>query len=297
MNARFVQVLALTLATAFIGCDESSDEEEVVENVPVAPREEAAPAISELPGVSLDGLGNADRRLALRLLNDLLSPCGEPISVARCVSEGASCADCVPSARYVTRLAAEGLADHEIRALFGNRFDPSKRVELESGDAPVRGAAMGAPVTLVVFSDFECPFCRQTHPLFQQVLREHDGRVQLVFKHYPLSMHERAVPAAVAAVAAHRQGKFWEMHDILFENQEALTDGDLEGYARTIGLDLARFREDVANEATLAAVEADKTIGRTLEVQGTPTLFVNGRRFEEPFENLSRYVAEELDRR
>lgn len=295
MNARFA--LALALCAAFVGCDESADEEEVVENVPVAPRQEAAPAISELPGVSLDGLGNADRRLALRLLNDLLSPCGEPISVARCVSESAGCADCVPSARYVARLAAEGLADHEIRALFANRFDPRKKVEITSGDAPVRGAAMGAPVTLVVFSDFECPFCRQTHPLLQQVLREHDGRVQLVFKHYPLSMHERAVPAALAALAAHRQGKFWEMHDLLFENQDALTDGDLEGYARTLGLDLDRFRADVADAASLAAVEADKTLGRGLEVQGTPTVFVNGRRFEEPFENLSRYVAEELDRR
>jgi protein-disulfide isomerase len=295
MNVRFVIALAVAAATA--GCDESSDEEEIVQDVPIAPREEAAPAIQELPGVSLDGLGNADRRLALRLLNDLLSPCGEPISVARCVVDGGACADCVPSARYVARLAAEGLADHEIRALFTNRFDPSKKVEIEAADAPVRGAAMGAPVTVVVFSDFECPFCRQTHPLLQQVLREHEGRVQLVFKHYPLSMHERAVPAAVAALAAHRQGKFWEMHDVLFEHQDALTDADLESYAREIGLDVERFRADVANEATLAAVEADKTLGRTLEVQGTPTLFVNGRRFEEPFENLSRYVAEELDRR
>ncbi|MCB9625712.1 MAG: DsbA family protein, partial [Sandaracinus sp.] len=79
--------------------------------------------------------------------------------------------------------------------------------------------------------------------------------------------------------------------------QEALTDADLEGYARELGLDLDRFRADVADEASAAAVEADKTLGRSLEVQGTPTLFVNGRRFEEPFENLSRYIAEELERR
>ncbi|MCB9603604.1 MAG: DsbA family protein [Sandaracinus sp.] len=297
MNARRF-VLAVALATAFVGCDESSDEEDVVENVPLPGRpEEAAPAIAEIPGVSLDGLGASDRRLALRLLNEILSPCGEPVSLARCVSERSTCGDCLVAARYVARLAAEGLADHEIRALVQGRFDPAAKVEIETGDAPVRGATMGAPVQLIVFSDFECPFCRQTHPLLQRALREHDGQVQLVFKNYPLSMHERALPAAIAAYAAHKQGKFWEMHDMLFEHQEALTDADLEGYARELGLDLDRFRADVADEASAAAVEADKTLGRSLEVQGTPTLFVNGRRFEEPFENLSRYIAEELERR
>lgn len=297
MNAYRI-VLFVALATSWAGCDEPSDEEEVVESVRLPDqRAEATPAITEVPGVDLGELGSSDRRLALRMLNDVLSPCGEPISVARCISERAACTECVPAARYVVRLAAEGLADHEIQALFRGRFDPGAKVEIDAGNAPVRGATMGAPVTLVVFSDFECPFCRQTHPLLQRALREHDGQVQLVFKHYPLSMHERAVPAAIAASAAHRQGKFWEMHDTLFEHQEALTDADLERYARDLNLDLDRFRADVADEEMLAAVERDKALGRTLEVQGTPTLFVNGRRYEEPFENLSRYIAEELERR
>ncbi|MBX3248889.1 MAG: thioredoxin domain-containing protein [Myxococcales bacterium] len=294
MSLRALLVAVLVLS----GCDDESDVvEQRVENVNLGGRAPAAEAAAplELPGVDLASLGGADRRMASTLLRDLLSPCGEPISVARCVSEGTACNRCVPAARYVVRLAAEGLPDHEIRTLYRNRYDPAAQKTIDLEGAPVRGTPMGASVTLVVFSDFECPYCRLAHPLLMQLLREHEGRARLAFKHFPLSMHERAVPAALAAAAAQNQGKFWEMHDILFEHQDALTDADLERYAREIGLDLARFRADVTAEAARERVERDRAEGRELGVQGTPSIFINGRRFEEPFENLSVFLREELD--
>src|SRR5690606_35267644 len=109
-----------------------------------------------------------------------------------------------------------------------------------------------------------------------------DGQVKVVFRNYPLSGHPRAMPAARAAIAAGQQGKFWEMADLLFQHQRALEDEDLERYAQQIGLDLERFHADLHAPETQAAIERDREEGRRLDVQGTPTFFVNGRRFREP---------------
>ena len=155
---------------------------------------------------------------------------------------------------------------------------------------------MGAAVTLVEFSDFECPFCGRAHPVLERIVREFDGQVRMVFKQYPLSMHEYADDASRATIAAGNQGKFWEMHDTLFEHQTALTPSDIEGYAEELGLDMERFRADMEAEATQAIIDRDRALGQELGVNSTPTIFVNGRKFEEPLENLGQYITEELAR-
>jgi protein-disulfide isomerase len=152
-----------------------------------------------------------------------------------------------------------------------------------------------APITIVEFSDFECPFCGMTHPILERVLAENEGRVKLIFMHYPLDGHEHAQPAARAAVAAQSQGKFWEMHDLLFENQRALEAEDIERYAEEIGLDMTRFRADLQSDATQRRVEAQKALGRELDISGTPSIFINGRRFPEGPRSLPAYIQEELD--
>jgi diadenylate cyclase len=161
----------------------------------------------------------------------------------------------------------------------------------ESGDLEPVGArdhARGpedAPVTLIKYGDYECPYCGQLHPVLRE-LRERAGeRVRFVFRHFPLdSAHPRARRAALAAEAAASQGRFWEMHDLLYENQAELGEEDLTHYAAELGLDLRRFEEDLANDHHAWRIEEDRLGGERAGVGGTPALFVNGVRYAGPMD-------------
>lgn len=163
------------------------------------------------------------------------------------------------------------------------------------GDAPVRGPA-GAPVTLVVFSDFECPFCAKMAQTLKELEGELAGRVRIAYKSMPLPFHPHAEPAARAALAAGQQGRFWEMHDRLFAHARELSDAELEQHAAAIGLDLARFRADLASPALRERVERDRQQAGALGVAGTPTLFVNGRFVAgaQPLAAVRAVIEEEL---
>ncbi len=117
-----------------------------------------------------------------------------------------------------------------------------------------------------------------------------------VFKHLPLGIHPQAAPAAYASEAAHRQGKFWEMHDLIFENQRQLNDQKYLDYAKQIGLDTERFQKDAKSSAVLSRVEADTAEAGKLGVTGTPAFFINGRFLSgaQPFESFKRLIDEEL---
>ncbi|MEM9073867.1 MAG: thioredoxin domain-containing protein [Myxococcota bacterium] len=291
-----VHALSCALVLVAFGCEE--DDVEEIENVVVNAPEGDDPAeelIEELPGVETYDLEGAERRAWVRLVNQQLSPCGEPVSVARCVTEERACGKCKVAAEYIARLLAEGAEPSEIRELYRNRYSEEAIYAIDIEGAPVRGTPMGAAVTIVEFSDFECPYCGQAHPMLQRILRRFEGRVRMVFKHYPLSGHEHAVPAARAAVAAMRQGKFWEMHDMLFENQDALEPSDLVRYAERIGLDVARFRADLEADETQALIDENRAQGQEAGVRGTPSIYINGHKFEEPLESLEEYVREELE--
>jgi protein-disulfide isomerase len=164
-------------------------------------------------------------------------------------------------------------------------------------DSPGRGGA--APkVTVVVFSEFQCPFCGRATATLDQVLRTYGDDVRLVWKHRPLPFHDRAAPAAWAAEAAREQGKFWEMHDRLFANQRALGPTELEEQARAIGLDLGRWKAALDSPAVRARVQADAALADQLAVQGTPTFFINGRPLvgAQPFAAFQPIIDEELKR-
>ena len=133
-------------------------------------------------------------------------------------------------------------------------------------------------MTVVVFADFQCPHCKAEAPGLRKAVQNYRGEAKLVFKHFPLEMHDRAKAAAIAAEAAHEQGKFWEMHDLIFDHQEQLEDEDLERYAKQIrGLDVAKWKADYESEQAELEVVKDRAIGEALEIQGTPAVFVNGR--------------------
>jgi Na+/H+ antiporter NhaA len=137
-----------------------------------------------------------------------------------------------------------------------------------------------AAVTLVEYGDFQCPHCGQAEPVVREVLGTTDGQVRFVFRHLPLTdVHDQAQIAAEAAEAAGAQGKFWDMHDLLFANQAALHPPDLEAYARQLGLDVERFREDLQERRFALRVSRDVESADVSGVAGTPTFFINGRRF------------------
>lgn len=149
--------------------------------------------------------------------------------------------------------------------------------DINTAGAPFKGPEK-APVVVTVFSDFQCPYCAKVSPLVDQVLAQYPKDVKMVHKNFPLRNHQFAMPAAIASLAAHRQGKFWEMHDKIFENYSALDDTKFVELANTLGLDMDKFSKDSKDPQLLQEVQADLQDGIKAEVRGTPTMFVNGRR-------------------
>ena len=150
-------------------------------------------------------------------------------------------------------------------------------VEIAVGDSPVRGKR-DAKVTVVEFSDFQCPACGRAEPTVQALQKQLGDNVQLVWKHMPLDMHPFARQAAEAALAAGAQGHFWEMHDKLFANQTALDRASLERYATELHLNLTQFKQALDKQTYRARVDADIALAKQLGVAGTPTFFVDGQR-------------------
>lgn len=148
-------------------------------------------------------------------------------------------------------------------------------IAVDTGDAPYKGPA-NAPVSMVLFTDFECPYCRGVGPLLEEVLAQNPQTVKLVFKNMPLKFHNMAEPAARAALAAHEQGKFWEYHDRLFA-ESALNEALFTKIAQDLGLDLARFNQARESAPILAKVQKDLVDAQQAGVTGTPTIFINGR--------------------
>ena len=163
---------------------------------------------------------------------------------------------------------------------------PAKRPILLAVDVGARDHLRGssdAPVTLVEYADFECPFCGRAFPELQRVLKDLGRRVRFVFRHFPVSeQHPYAEAAAEVAEAAGTQGKFWEMHDLLFRRQAALDEGHLLAYVRELGLDAVRVERELEQQVHRARVKDDIESGLRSGVSGTPMFFINGRRHEEP---------------
>lgn len=251
--------------------------------------------VETLAQVSTSNMTDKEKERWVELINAQLSPCGDPVSVGVC-AQGSSCGRCVPAAKYIARLVLEGNDDSTIEDLYASRYGKNGAMTFDLEGAPVRGAAM-APVTIVEFSDFECPFCGRAAPVLHETVEEFKGKVRLVFMHYPLPMHDHALAAAKAAVAAQKQGKFWEMHDQLFEYQSTLSTQKIDELAQKIGLDMAKFKADFAAPETEAQVMADKAKGRKAGVDSTPSIYINGREYpyDESREGLYAYIREELE--
>ncbi|HTO08788.1 MAG TPA: thioredoxin domain-containing protein [Myxococcota bacterium] len=175
----------------------------------------------------------------------------------------------------LTKLNA--IQDRLPRQAAGEEYD--KVYTIAVGDSPVRGDPDGK-VTIVEFSDFQCPYCAGAAPIITQVLQKYPKGVRFVYKQFPLPMHSTARPAAVWSLAAQEQGKFWEMHDVLIQNQRTLDPSKGEELAKQAGLDVKRFKADLEKNGAAYAkrIDADIALGSTVDVRGTPTIFIGGKK-------------------
>ncbi len=262
--------VALVFAVALVACrDETARDSSAATSTDV-----------ELPGVDTHEFTPRERHEFSRYVMELASPCADvAVPIGQCVLEKRACAACLPAAQTIARAVREGMAQEQVHSLYAERFDATTAKAIPLEGSPSRGPDM-APVTLVEFSDFECPFCQRLAPELDALWEKKKSAVRFVYKFMPLSMHPHGDIAARAAIAAQDQGKFWEMHHELFANGEHLEQGDLEGYAKGIGLDLDRFRQDMQSPATKARIDADRRVADALGVKGTPTVFINGREYD-----------------
>lgn len=166
---------------------------------------------------------------------------------------------------------------------------------IAGGSAPTFGSA-SARVTIVEFSDFECPYCSRAAEVTKQIKEKYGDKVRFVFRQFPLSFHQNAKLAAEASLAANAQGKFWEFHDLLFANQQKLDAASLDEHAKKVGLNMGAFKASLGKHEFAATVDADTKLGEQVSVQGTPTMFINGARVANPtdFAALSAQIEQAL---
>jgi protein-disulfide isomerase len=169
-------------------------------------------------------------------------------------------------------------------------------IDVGTAGRPERGGGPKAPVTIVEFSDYQCPFCSRAEGTVDQVMKAYGDKVRLVYRDFPLPMHPQARPAAEAANCAHAQGKFWEYHAKLFANQSALGDEKLKEYAKDLGLDAGKFEQCLATKPFKAAIDKDIADASKVGVTGTPAFFINGRMLSgaQPFDKFKEVIDEEL---
>lgn len=240
---------------------------------------------TDLPALNTTGLKPEQKAALLKLLREEQCSCPCSMKVAECRVKDPACRDSRTLATIAATEFKAGKNATQVRALFRNTEQMKARrealmnapVEISTAGAPSKGPA-NARVTIVEFSDFQCPYCRVAAKKAYDVLAMFPNDVRLVFKQFPLDeSHPQAVLAAEAALAANAQGKFWPLHDQMFANPRAISKAKLITWAQEIGLDVPRFTQDITSGKYRAQVDKEKMEGVVAGVSGTPTFYMNGR--------------------
>ncbi len=173
-----------------------------------------------------------------------------------------------------------------------------ERAQVSEAGAPARGPK-DAPVTIIEFSDFQCPYCSRLEPAVEEAMKTYDGQIRLAYRQFPLSIHQHAEKAAEASLCANDQGKFWEMHDAMFGNQQALAVEQLKAKAAELGMNADQFDKCLDSGKHKDQIQADIAAGSAAGVNGTPALFINGRFISGavPFSEIQKVVDDELARK
>lgn len=280
MNRSPRPALALIVAGLVAACGTSAP------RTWTAPKAPAAAGTPEevLKGIDLSALTSGQREVVADWARGAFPYCGAPETVAAALQRGSSCRHAPRMARLAVRLAAAGLDRAKLtRAIvdYYSSFDAARRAKLDlQGFGPPLGDA-GAPVAIVEFSDFTCPFCQMLRPALEKFVADRPGRVRLQFKPYPLESHANALEAAQAAEWARDRGAFWRMHDTLFDNPYAYDPESLVSFAQQLGLDGADLDAALKSGKYVPKIRGSMAEARAAGLTGTPTLFFNGRMLRE----------------
>lgn len=246
---------------------------------------EAWRAATELPGLDMAGLSAAQKNAVLEILREQPCSCGCSMQIAECRVKDPACSFSTGLAAIVVKNVREGKTKGQvIAALKASPLakGPAPRPILSDPvSVPIAGSPEKGPenarVTLIEFSDFECPYCTHAVAQVEALMKIFPKDIRLVYKQFPLSMHPHARRAAAASLAANDQGKFWQMHDKLFANSRQLSDDHIFAMAKEIGLDMNRFTSDLASKKYDAIINKDLKDGEESGVAGTPAFFINGK--------------------
>jgi protein-disulfide isomerase len=256
--------------------------------------------VDALPGVDFSGLTKPQRDAVLAVIRTEPCACGCDLKVAECRVKDPACGFSRRLAAFSIRTASAGKPEKVIRAeldKYAKEPPPvlEAPVKLSIGDAPFKGPA-DAKVTIVEFSDFQCPYCAKAAIEAAQVVQKFPKDVKLVFKQFPLEDHSQAALAAEASLAAQAQGKFWPLHDKMYANFRSINRVRILTWATESGLDMKRFQADLDAHKYAARVHAEEQEGEVAGVEGTPTFFINGKRFNGVFEvaAITPIIVDEL---
>jgi thiol-disulfide isomerase/thioredoxin len=249
------------------------------------------------PGIDIGKMGEFERKVFFRVANKEPSACGKGHSLLHSAKHDNACRASFYALRYVAHLVNSGFTDSEISEKLERRFRLPRHPQIDVSAAPSKGSQSGR-VIVVEFVDYECPHCRHAQSLIKQAVEEFPNEVKVFYKHFPLSAHANARLAVEGAVAAQRQGKFWPFSDKVWLNSDGLTPAVLEKIAKEIGLDVAKWRADLGSAAVKDRVAKDRSEGDDLGINATPTIYINGRKYDDPLEIASfrDWINEELGR-
>lgn len=240
---------------------------------------DATRALSELPGFDFSRLSAPAKKELATVLTDEFDFCGRPLTLMASIKKGDACKHTRRLVGYAASQAAEGAPAPEIiNALAKYNAGFAKPRAAFKPDAKQCTGAADAKVTLVEFSDFECPYCAAARPILEGYVKAHPA-VRLCWMPFPLAQHPNSAIAGQAALFARDGGKFWAIHDAMFDNQLSLSEALIKDLLKKQGLDLKAFDKVVAEKKYLDELEASKEAGKKAGVDSTPSIYVNGRKY------------------
>jgi protein-disulfide isomerase len=251
--------------------------------------------------IDLSSLSPVQKRAVLKLVREQDCSCLCGMKVAECIAKDPNCS----YSKQLAAIAIQGVKDGKSLVEISKLMDSSPKahrpkiledpVSIPVDGSPVKGPVDGR-ITIVEFSDFECPYCSLAVKEVYTLMAAYPNDTKLIFKQFPLSMHPNAPLAAAASLAAKEQGKFWELHDLMFANFRKISRDNILIWAKQIGLDMDRFKNDLASLKYESVIKKDVADGEAVGVYGTPAFFINGKHYNGPvtMESLKPILDAEL---